>query len=60
MRRSASSQETPRLFDVVVLGAGIAGLTFTLRLPVSSRVALLTKGSLGESNTRYAQGGLAA
>jgi L-aspartate oxidase len=30
-----------------------------LRLPEHMRVALLTKGQLGESNTRYAQGGIA-
>lgn len=47
-------------FDVVVVGAGIAGLTFVLHLPPEWRVALLTKGALGESNTRYAQGGLSA
>ncbi len=49
-----------RRYDVVVVGAGVAGLAFTLRLPPELRVALLTKGALGESNTRYAQGGLAA
>lgn len=49
-----------RHYDVVVVGAGVAGLAFTLRLPPSFRVALLTKGALGESNTRYAQGGLSA
>lgn len=47
-------------YDVVVVGAGVAGLAFTLRLPPTFRVALLTKGALGESNTRYAQGGLSA
>src|SRR5215217_5369686 len=47
-------------YDVVVVGAGVAGLAFTLRLSPSLRVALLTKGALGESNTRYAQGGLSA
>ena len=50
----------PRSFDVIVIGAGVAGLAFTLRLPPHLRVALLTKSALGESNTRYAQGGLAA
>jgi L-aspartate oxidase len=47
-------------YDVIVVGAGVAGLAFTLSLPPELRVALLTKGALGESNTRYAQGGLSA
>jgi L-aspartate oxidase len=45
-------------FDVVIVGGGIAGLSLALRLPEEVRVALFTKGRLGESNTRYAQGGL--
>jgi len=49
-----------RRYDAVVVGAGVAGLAFALRRPPDWRVALLTKGALGESNTRYAQGGLAA
>jgi L-aspartate oxidase len=49
-----------RSYDVVVIGAGVAGLAFTLSLPPELRIALLTKGVLGESNTRYAQGGLSA
>lgn len=48
-----------RPFDVAIVGAGIAGLSVALRLPEHMRVALFTKGQLGESNTRYAQGGLA-
>ncbi len=47
-------------YDVVILGGGIAGLSLALSFPPALRVALLTKGVLGESNTRYAQGGLAA
>ena len=46
-------------FDIAIVGGGIAGLSVALRLPEHMRVALFTKGQLGESNTRYAQGGLA-
>ncbi len=46
-------------FDVAIIGGGIAGLSVALRLPENVRIALFTKGQLGESNTRYAQGGLA-
>lgn len=51
----ASSQP----YDVAIIGGGIAGLSVALRLPNGLRIALFTKGQLGESNTRYAQGGLA-
>ncbi len=50
----ASSQ----MYDVAIVGGGIAGLSVALGLPQSMRVALFTKGQFGESNTRYAQGGL--
>ncbi len=46
-------------YDLAVIGGGIAGLSLALRVPEHLRVALFTKGQLGESNTRYAQGGLA-
>jgi L-aspartate oxidase len=45
-------------YDIIIVGGGIAGLSVALRLPGTLRVALFTKGLLGESNTRYAQGGL--
>lgn len=54
-RENATSEK----FDVAIIGGGIAGLSVALRLPQHIRVALFTKGQLGESNTRYAQGGLA-
>jgi L-aspartate oxidase len=49
-----------RSYDLIIIGGGVAGLSTLLTLPERARVALLTKAALGESNTRYAQGGLAA
>jgi len=46
--------------DFLVIGSGIAGLSLALRLSESGQVALITKKELAESNTNYAQGGIAA
>ncbi len=45
--------------DYLVLGSGIAGLSFALKVSKLGRVALVTKKSDTESNTNYAQGGIA-
>ncbi|MDE1155463.1 MAG: L-aspartate oxidase [Acidobacteriaceae bacterium] len=45
---------------IVVVGSGIAGLIATLRLATTHDVTLVTKNELAESNTRWAQGGIAA
>jgi L-aspartate oxidase len=48
-------------YDFVVCGSGIAGLFAALEAEQRGKtVLLLTKGSLEESNTRWAQGGIAA
>ena len=47
-------------FDVLVLGSGVAGLSAAVRLCQTTRVAVLTKGELSQSTTRWAQGGVAA
>ncbi len=49
-----------RHFDFLVLGSGIAGLTFALKVAAHGRVAIVTKKDRAESNTNYAQGGIAA
>src|SRR5512143_1309886 len=47
-------------FDFVVLGSGIAGLSYALKVAPHGRVAIVTKKDRAESNTNYAQGGVAA
>lgn len=46
--------------DVLVVGTGIAGLYTALKAKEAGRVIVLTKRRLQDSNTEYAQGGIAA
>ncbi len=45
--------------DVVVVGTGVAGLTFALDAAPTMRVLVVTKGAPDEANTSWAQGGVA-
>src|SRR5437016_2521010 len=47
-------------FDFLILGSGIAGLSYALKVAPHGRVAIVTKKDRAESNTNYAQGGIAA
>lgn len=49
-----------RYVDFLVVGSGIAGLSFALKAAELGKVLIVTKSNEDESNTKYAQGGVAA
>src|SRR5215510_6295117 len=51
----------PQIFtDTLVIGAGVAGLRAAIAAAGQGEVIVLAKGELAESNTAWAQGGIAA
>ncbi len=65
MRRSLldlpAAGENAQFCDVLIIGCGIAGLSCAIEAAnAGRRVTLLNKGSIAESNTLWAQGGIAA
>ena len=47
-------------FDFLVIGAGIAGMSYALKVADKGKVALVCKTALAEANTFFAQGGIAS
>ncbi len=46
--------------QVLVIGSGIAGLYYAIRCAAFASVTIVTKAAIGDSNTMFAQGGIAA
>lgn len=56
----ASPAPTTRPFDAVIVGSGLAGLSTALLLPAHWQVAVLTKRTIEDGSSGWAQGGIAA
>lgn len=56
-----SLERLPRVeTDVIIIGSGIAGLFTSITASETQKVLMITKKSLSDSNTQFAQGGIAA
>ena len=47
-------------FDVLIIGSGLAGLSLALRTATDKKVCLVSKRSINDTASNWAQGGIAA
>jgi L-aspartate oxidase len=57
---SGLSGKMEKKTDFLIIGSGIAGLSYALKVASQGKVCMITKANADESNTKYAQGGIAA
>jgi len=57
---TARSRYMDHHYDFLVIGSGLSGLSFALEVANHGKVAVISKSGLAETNTSYAQGGIAA
>lgn len=60
MAENKTTTEHQHTCDVLIIGAGAAGLSLALKIASHAKVRVLSKGKLAEGSTYYAQGGVAA
>ncbi len=57
---SGQFMSKPLQYDVIIVGAGAAGMTLALQLPPTTSIAILAKDGEQQCSTYYAQGGISA
>ena len=60
LHQTETNIQMVKKFDFLVIGSGIAGMSFALKVAAHGKVALVCKTTLEDANTYFAQGGIAS